>query len=190
VTTAPDEWDEVLNSDKLIFIAPQKAGDLQNLERRQGLCVIAALEMAKQYGIDPKRIYVAGFAGGALVAAQLAFHQSDIFSASIQCSDSNYTKVVPQKAVTDDDLQQHPGSYVLIKADPAEVTNAIKSVKVAIITGGGDYREHFLQDICNGGYLADGFQAKLWDVRNLQHEPCSGSTFQDVLSFIESPFAP
>jgi len=152
--------------------------------------VIAALEMAKQYGIDPKRIYAAGFAGGALMAAGLGFHQSDLFSATIQCSDSNYTKAVPRAAVTDDDLLQHPGSYVLIKADPDEIANALKSVKVAIVTGSGDYREHFLQDIYNGGYVADGFQAKLWDKRDLKHEPCSAATLKEVLAFIEGTEEP
>jgi hypothetical protein len=185
VTYAPDGWDQVLNDDKLIMIAPQKAGDDQSTDRRQGLSVIAALEMMKQYGIDPKRVYAAGFDNGACMAAELAFHQSDIFSASIQCSDSNYTKAVPRSAVTDDDLQKHPGSYVLIKADPAEIANAIKLVKIAIVTGHDDYREDFLKDIYNGGYIADGFQAKLWDISDLKHEPCSGSTFRDVIGFIE-----
>ncbi len=184
-TALPDGWEQVLNDDKLIAIIPQKAGDLQKIDRRQGLCVIAALEMVKQYGVDPKRIYAAGFAGGALMAAELGFHQSDLFGASIQCNDSNYTKAVPDKAVTQDDLLKHPGSYVLIKADPGEIANALKSEKVAIITGSADYREHFLQDIYNGGYVADGFQAKLWDVRDLDHEPCAGSTLKDVLAFIE-----
>jgi hypothetical protein len=190
MTYLPDGWEQVLNDDKLILIAPQNAGDDQNVPRRQGLCVIAALEMAKQYGIDPKRIYAAGFAGGARMAAELGFHQSDLFSASIQCSDSNYTKAVPRTAVTDDDVKQNPGSYLLIKADPGEIANAIKAVKVAIITGSGDYREHFLQDIFNGGYVADGFQAKLWDKRDLKHEPCSGSTLQEVLAFIEGTDSP
>ena len=185
VTDLPDEWEQVLNDDKLIAIIPQKAGDDQNTDRRQGLCVIAALEMIKQYGIDPKRIYAAGLAGGARMAAELGFHQSDIFSAAIQCSDSNFYKAVPRSAVTDDDLQHYPGSYVAIKADPGEIDSARKLVKFAITTGAGDYREHFLQDICNGGYVADGFQAKLWDVSSLKHEPCSGATLKDVLGFIE-----
>jgi hypothetical protein len=190
MTALPDGWEQVLNDDKLILIAPQNAGDDQNIARRQGLCVIAALEMAKQYGIDPKRIYAAGFAGGARMAAELGIHQSDIFCATIQCSDSNFYKAVPRSAVTDDDLTRNPGSYLAIKADPDEIANARKSVKVAIITGSGDFREHFLQDIYNGGFVADGFQAKLWDVRDLKHEPCSAATLQDVLAFIEGTESP
>src|ERR1700683_3509885 len=76
----PQGWDQVLLDDKLLFICPQQDGnDQPSGNRREGLAVIAALEMIKLYSIDPNRVYATGFSGGARVACRLGFHQSDIF---------------------------------------------------------------------------------------------------------------
>jgi hypothetical protein len=181
----PRGWAPVLNADRLLFIAPQQAGNDQESSRREGLCVVAALEMERRYAINRKRVYIAGLSGGAWIASGLGFHQWNVFRASIQCSGSTFYRSVPRVAVTDADLTRNPQPYGLMSCDPDEIEVARKSVKFAITTGPGDFREHFLQDIYHGGFAADGFQAKLWDVPAMGHEPCSASTLRDVLAFIE-----
>jgi len=184
-TDLADGWAQVLADDKLLFIAPQNAGNDQPSNRRGGLCVVAALEMMKLYSIDPKRVYAAGFSGGARIASALGFFQSDMFHATIQCSGTDFYKAVPKVAVTDADTAQNPKPYGQLNAQPDEIANARQSVKFTISTGSGDFRERFIQDIYNGGFAADGFQAKLWDVNGMGHEPCSASTLRDMLTFIE-----
>jgi hypothetical protein len=183
----PDGWGQVLNDDKLLFICPQQADNDQPNKRRQGLAVIAALEMMKLYNIDPARVYAAGYSGGAREASELGFHQSDIFHATIQCGGSDFYKAVPRTAVTDADLQANPGEYGLLDADEPDIDRARKNVKFVLITGSKDFRQHYLQDIYNGGYKPDGFKALLLDIPDLDHQPCSAHDLRAALDFIEAP---
>jgi hypothetical protein len=181
----PGGWEQVLGDAKLLFICPQQDGNDQPGNRREGLAVIAALEVEKFYSIDPARVYIAGFSGGARTASGVAFHQSDIFHATIQCCGSDFYKAVPKVAVTDSDLQKNPGTYGLLDADPQEVANAKKSVKFVLTTGSEDFREHYIHDIYDGGFQAEGFNSTLLDVHGTGHEPCLASTLRKAIDFIE-----
>ena len=70
----PEGWQAVLDQRKLLYIAPQSAGNDQYSNRRLGLAVLGALEMMKHYRIDPNRVYAAGFSGGARMAGLLGFY--------------------------------------------------------------------------------------------------------------------
>jgi len=181
----PDGWGQVLNDDKLLLICPQQVGNGLPYDRRGGLGVVAALEMLKAYSIDPNRVYAAGFSGGARVACNLGFNQSDIFHATIQCCGADFNKAVPRVAVTDTDLHTNPGEYGLLNADANELENAKKNVKFALITGSGDFRQHYIEDIYNGGFKAEGFNATLFNVNGMNHEPCPAPTLREALDFIE-----
>jgi len=182
----PEGWDQVLNDDKLLFICPQDAGNDQPNSRREGLGVVAAQEMMKFYSIDPNRVYASGFSGGARQAGRLAFHQSDIFRATIQCCGSDFYKPVPRASVTDADRQAHPGDYGLVDADAMEVENAKKQVKFVLITGTEDFRQHYIEDIYNGGFKAEDFSATLISVSGMGHQPCPAHELRDALNFIEN----
>jgi len=184
----PEGWGQVLIDDKLLFICPQQGGNDQPGDRREGLAVIAALEMIKLYSIDPNRVYATGFSGGARVACRLGFHQSDIFHATIQCCGADFYKPVPRVSVTDVDLQTYPEAYGLLDADSKEVEKAKKNVKFVLITGSGDFRQRFIEDIYNGGFKNDGFNATLFNVPEMGHEPCSAHTLREALEFIEKAF--
>jgi predicted esterase len=183
----PEEWGQVLIDDKLLFICPQQDGNDQHGDRREGLAVVAALEMIKLYSIDPNRVYATGFSGGARVACRLGFHQSDIFHATIQCCGADFNQPVPRVSVTDADLQTYPEAYGLLDADPQEVDKAKKNLKFVLITGSADFRQHFIEDIYNGGFKNEGFNATLLNVPGMGHEPCPARTLREALDFIEKP---
>jgi hypothetical protein len=186
----PPGWDKVLADDKLLFIATEEAGNNKLSNRREGLAVIAALEMMKTYSIDPNRVYAAGMSGGARIASDLGFQQPDIFHATIQCCGTDFPKPVPRVAVTDDDLKHHGESYGLLDGDLSEVNAAKANVKFVMTTGDGDFRHNFILDIYNGGFKADGYQALLLDVPGMKHQPCRGDTLQQALDFIEKDQTP
>ena len=98
-------WPPILDERKLIYIAPQKAGNPEVVARRESLVIEALLLAQKYYHIDPKHTYLAGFSGGARVSGMLAFKRPELFRGTIQsCGADFYTKV-PRVAVTDEEFK-------------------------------------------------------------------------------------
>jgi hypothetical protein len=115
----------------------------------------------------------------------LGFHQSDIFHGIISCSGAEFYQSVWRTAVTDADLQSNPKPYGLMDAESQEVQMAKETVKFALTTGSGDFRQHFIEDIYNGGFKNEDFKAVLFDVSGMGHGPCNAKTLREALNFIE-----
>ncbi|HMB42519.1 MAG TPA: PHB depolymerase family esterase [Luteimonas sp.] len=78
------EWNNALDSHGLIFVSPDNAGDDAAAFDRRIPLALDAYEYARQtYQLDPDRIYIAGDAGGSLVAHSLAVSYPDVFSGAI-----------------------------------------------------------------------------------------------------------
>jgi len=179
----PEGWQTVLDQRKFLYIAPQGAGNDQHSNRRLGLAVLGALEMMKHYRIDPNRVYAAGFSGGARMAGLLGFYQTDVFHGTIQNCGADFYKPVPvQSATSSADTAGNP--YGLFDATADEIAGA-RGVRFALITGSRDFRHGNILDIFNGGFAAEGFKAKLFDVPGMQHDTADGPTLSAALDFIE-----
>ncbi len=149
-----------------------------------GLAVVGALKMQELYKIDPQRVYVAGISGGARMASNLGFYQTDIFHATIQSCGSNFPREVPRVAAVP--LARDSGElYGVTQATDAECKNAREKMRFVIVTGPGDFRHGNLLDIYNGGFLKDGFKARLFDVPTMKHETCHANILLQALDFIE-----
>jgi|SRR5579859_5877373 len=180
----PDGWQTVLDQRKfLYYIAVQGAGNDQSSNRRLGLAVLAALEMMKHYRIDPSRVYAAGFSGGARMAGLLGFYQADLFHGTIQNCGADFYKPVPTQAATSTvDTAGNP--YGLLDATDDEIAGA-RGVRFALITGSRDFRHGNILDIFNGGFAAEGFKAKLFDVPGMPHDTADAQTLSAAIDFIE-----
>jgi hypothetical protein len=179
----PDGWQTVLDGRKFLYIAPQNAGNNQYGATRMGLAVLAALEMMKHYQIDPSRVYVAGFSGGARMAGLLGFYQADVFKGTIQNCGADFYRPVPiQDATSSVDTAGNP--YGRFEATSDEITRA-HAVRFALITGSRDFRRGNILDIFNGGFSQDGFKAKLFDVPGMPHDTADAQTLSAALDFIE-----
>ena len=179
----PNGWRTVLDNRKFLYIAPQGAGNDQNTQRRLGLAVLGTLEMMKHYTIDPKRVYVAGFSGGARMAGLLGFFQGDLFRGTIQNCGADFYKPVKVVAATSTvDTAGNP--YGFFQASDDEIASA-RQVRFALITGSRDFRHGNILDLYNGGFAKDGFKAKLFDVPGMEHDVADGHTLTEVLDFIE-----
>jgi hypothetical protein len=174
----PSGWKQVLDRRSIIFVAAVNAGNEQPPMRRMGLAVLKALDMVRRYNIDPKRIYAAGLSGGARIASDLAFHQNDLFSGTIQSCGTNFYRPV----LTDPMLRAE--NYGLNNATDAEVEQAKAKVKFALITGPGDFRYKFIKGIYAAGFQEEAFHAILLD-RKMGHEDCDGLAFDEALDFLE-----
>ena len=76
----PEGWAPVLDQYGVITVsAAQSGNDASVLGRREPLALLAEQNIVRQYRVDPQRIFVAGFSGGARVAMRLALAYPDVF---------------------------------------------------------------------------------------------------------------
>jgi hypothetical protein len=176
----PLGWEGILEEKKLIFVAAQNAGnDLPTLSPRLGLGVAGARAVMRDYKIDPKRVYVSGFSGGARCATILGYYASDLFSGVIALCGANFHEAVPRKEATAE------GEYGVQPAAADEVRDAKRKVRFALITGETDWRRGNIADVFHGGYEKQKFQARLWEVPGLGHAICGPETLKEAVEFLE-----
>jgi predicted esterase len=185
-TNLPTGWIGFLEKRKLIFISPNNAGENVADSRRLGLAIFAALGAEGRWKIDPKRIYAAGFSGGAQIAGKLGFCAPDIFAGSVQiCGADFYQKISPIDAKTLPQTQTSPGAG-LSDITPDEIAAAKKTFRFAFITGEKDPRGAQIRDIANSGYSPNNFHSTLIDVPGMGHELCSPKWLGQAIDFIEN----
>ena len=176
----PAGWKSVLEEKKLIFVAPQNAGnDVPSLSSRLGLGVAGAQAVIRDYKIDPKRVYVSGFSGGARCATNLGYFASDLFSGVIALCGANFHEAVPRKEATKN------GEYGVQSASANDVRDAKRKVRFAIVTGETDWRRGNILDVFRGGYEKQKFHARLWEVAGLGHAICGPETLKEAVEFLE-----
>jgi hypothetical protein len=175
----PPGWEKVLQKRKLICIAPQKIGNSQDISRRVGLAVIAALKISEFAKIDKSRIYVAGLSGGARVASYAAFAHPDLFDGVFAVCGVNFCRKVPRVKATRTD------EYGYFSIDKQHADAAKARVKFALVTGSKDFRYGNILDIYNGGFVPDGYKVKLFDVPGMEHQICSAQILNAGLNWFE-----
>lgn len=80
----PGGWKNLLDKHHLIYLAARESDDSQPiLERRVPLVLHGLNGIVRQYKIDPKRIYIGGSNGGAVVAGNMALGFADIFQGAV-----------------------------------------------------------------------------------------------------------
>jgi predicted esterase len=80
----PPGWQEALEREGAVFVSAARSGNEANdLARRAPLALVAAASLSKQLPVDPARVYVAGFSGGARVALRLALAYPDVFRGAL-----------------------------------------------------------------------------------------------------------
>lgn len=76
----PPGWTAVLDRYGVIFVSAAHSGNDESVfDRREPLALLAAHNMMQRYPLDPARVYIGGFSGGARVALRLALAYPDLF---------------------------------------------------------------------------------------------------------------
>jgi pimeloyl-ACP methyl ester carboxylesterase len=76
----PTQWTSTLERHGMIFVSAAHSGNAANvIDRREPLALLAAENIMSRYSVDPQRVYVGGFSGGARVAERLAVGYPDLF---------------------------------------------------------------------------------------------------------------
>jgi predicted esterase len=89
-TNLPAGWASVLDDDGVIFVSANNSGNDATVQfRRIPLAVMAAEQAMQDYGVNPSRVFVGGFSGGARVALRLALAYPDVFRGALLNSGSD-----------------------------------------------------------------------------------------------------
>jgi predicted esterase len=89
-TNLPAGWASVLDDEGVIFVSAANSGNDAAVQfRRIPLAVMAAEQLMQDYSIDPSRVLVGGFSGGARVALRLALAYPDVFRGALLNSGSD-----------------------------------------------------------------------------------------------------
>jgi len=97
----PKEWASIMEKEKLICLIPQKIGNDQPLPRRLGLTLVGILKLEERYKIDPKRVFVGGFSGGARCSVNLAFLHSDLIAGNVSICGADFYRPVRKVKASD-----------------------------------------------------------------------------------------
>jgi len=79
----PRGWGLLLEDRNLIWVAANESGNRQQVARRVALAVLATGVVAGAYAIDPARVYLSGYSGGARVAGLLAPSYPAVFRGAL-----------------------------------------------------------------------------------------------------------
>ena len=80
----PGGWTSALDRYHVIFVSAARSGNEETvLGRREPLALLAEHNVVVRYPVDPQRVYLAGFSGGARVALRLALAYPDVFRGAI-----------------------------------------------------------------------------------------------------------
>ena len=91
-------WSQVLGEKNLIWIGALDAGDQSPMNERMFKALLAPTVLARDYAIDPQRIYISGFVGGAHVASILSTTKPELFQGGLFMSGATFwgDKTPPQ----------------------------------------------------------------------------------------------
>jgi hypothetical protein len=166
----PNEWYPTFNKYHIICIGGAKTGKDRSRADRIRIALAAYQNMKSLYTLDDERIYIAGFAGGAKVAADLGLAFGDVFRGGVYICGA-----APYKAAT-------PAAQAAYEA--ARARN-----RYVFITGESDatYRKEVI-DTYKSGYERAGFKyCSLLDQPGMGHVNPNPEFFDKAVTFLEKP---
>lgn len=157
-------WSPVLEEKNLIWIGALDAGDKSPMNERMFKALLAPTILARDYAIDPRRVYISGFVGGAHVAGILSTTKPEVFQGGLFMSGATFwgDKTPPQF----DRLRQN--RFVFLAG-----ANDVARTKVARTSE--SYKEAGLQN------------SNLIIVPNMRQELPGKSYFEMALSYLDVP---
>jgi hypothetical protein len=176
----PAEYEPLLEKRKLLAVAAYKSGNGRNIFDRFRLAIDAVVNLEKRFNIDPARIYVSGFSGGARTASMLAVAYADLFSGAIPLCGVNFYTEIPSGA----------GKFWPIGFIPVNEALAIAKAKgrYVLVTGEKDFNLANTKAVYEHGFKKEGFKyAKLLEVPGMTHSPAPAEWLDKGLDFLDKP---
>jgi predicted peptidase len=175
----PAEWETVLAVRKLLFVGAFQSGNPRNIFDRMRLAVDANVGMRKRYRIDPRRVYVSGFSGGARVASMLGVAFADLFTGTLPFMGVNFYTELPAE-----NGKQFGISYI---PDDHALAIAKKQCRYVLVTGENDFNRVNTRSAEENGFRKEGFTSVLClEVPGLGHAMPPAEWLEKGLEFLDA----
>jgi len=174
----PSEWKPELAKHRLLFVGAYDSGNSHLVVNRLRLALDATCNICRQFKIDRKRIYVAGFSGGARVASLIGVAYGDLFTGTLcVCGVDFY------RALTGGPGQFYPSTYL---PDFRVVSQAKKRGRFVLLTGENDFNRDNTKVILEKGLKPDGFSHVLYqEVPGMKHAIPGAADLNTALEFLD-----
>lgn len=170
--TRPIRWRPALDRHRLIFVSAENSGnDVEVLDRRVPLALLACENVRAEYPIDAGRIYVAGFSGGSRVAQIVALAYPDLFRGALLNAGS-------------DPIDGEKGTYI----PPAGLFQAFQRTRLVYVTGEHDELNLHDDDLSRAS-MKDRcvFDVASLVARRLGHEALDPISLDRALDLLDRP---
>lgn len=176
----PAEWEAVFAEKKLIFIGAHKSGNPRNVFDRMRLAIDANYNVRQLATIDPARVYLSGFSGGARVASMLGICYADLFPGTICCMGVNFYTDVP----TFDGQQSFRLSFI---PHDEFIQIAKTQCRYVLVTGEKDFNLANTQAVFTNGFQKEGFKAaELLIIPAQGHQPPKAEWLRKAIEFLDN----
>ena len=167
----PTRWKQIIAERNLIWVSVNKSGNNMSLYRRMIEASISPAYIAKNYEIDPSRVYISGFSGGGRVSSLTATFYPQLFNGAIFMSGVDPWGV-----------------------NPPALMSLIKNNRFVFITGSNDFNLRETRDVFHTYEEAGIEQVKLMVINNLAHDIPGAGKLDEALEFLDAgvqlPVAP
>jgi len=170
-----EEWREVLARHRLALAIPENAGNDRHVSARIGLLLDCLKAIERRSPIDPDRVFVGGFSGGAKSALRAMFLYPDVFRGAVLGGGAIYFRPVP--ALSDGRGRTWPADL----ATPRDVVEA-KRYPFVFVAGPADMNFGSVSDVV-AQMKTDGFRVHLIGGAE-GHVPPSAVLFDDALALL------
>jgi predicted esterase len=169
--TRPRVWRSALDRHGLIFVSAQRSGNgTSTLDRRLPLALLAYENAHARFHLDPARVYIAGFSGGARVAEIAALAYPDIFRGALLEAGA-------------DPIDGREGMY----KPPAELMPALQHTRFVFATGELDVDIQRQDDVAQASFRdACIFDLETQIAARLGHESLDGVAFGRAIDALET----
>ncbi len=173
------EWVPILERRGIIVIGALGAGNDRLVWYRIGLALDAAHNVAKQYPVDPERLFVGGFSGGGRVAATLGVHFPDVFRGGYYQGGMNDFETVSDPK---DPERRWPSR---IPKPRPEFLERARRARYVIMVGEKDFN-HDHAVLVHARWKRSGFgKLLLQEISGAAHRPAPAGAFEAALAFLE-----
>lgn len=183
-------YQALFESERLIQIAPDGAGNAVNIDIRMGRAMLGALRAMELFNIDDTRVYAMGNSGGARSAHMMLHQYPQLFSGALPRCGANYPREVDQDYETREPDSHYEfwgaGFFPAVAGEP--YLDYLRSFehRFALMVSFDDFREGDVMNIYHNGMEQDGLYARLIETPG-GHCATNEAHFYDALGFVEHP---
>lgn len=174
----PKEWEAVLADKKLIAIGARNSGNEREVFDRMRLALDANDNLRNLFNVDPARVYVSGFSGGARVASMLGVTYADMFTGALCFMGVNFYEPTFDKEKKEVFQARYiPNDEILAIAK--------QDVRYVFVTGEKDFNLVNTQAVFDG-FKAAGFKAvDMYNVPGIGHQAPAAEWLKKGIAFLD-----